>query len=278
MDRVLGEGYAHRVANAVGKQRSDADGGFDTAVLAVAGFRDTEVDGIIPVRALGIEAGDEQAVGLDHDLRVRGFHREHEIMVAVVAGDAGELQGALAHAEWGIAVAVHDPVGKGAVVRADPHRAAEILAKQDERCELLAYPFQLRLVLVVRVFADLEFLLVSIVAGVHADFLHPFRGLHGGVGFEMNVGDQRHVATGGADFAGDVLKVGGINFRLRGDPHDFTTRLRQIQNLADAGRRIAGVGGDHRLHADRVFPADADISDHDLTRQPPGILKEIGAV
>ena len=126
-------------------------------------------------------------------------------MVAFVAGDTGELQRALAHAEWGIAVAVHDPVGKGAVVRADPHRAAEILAKQDERCELLAYPFQLRLVLVVRVFADLEFLLVGIVAGVYADFLHPFRGLHGSVGFEMDVGDQRHVATGGADFAGDVL-------------------------------------------------------------------------
>lgn len=31
-------------------------------------------------------------------------------MVVVVAGDAGELEGAFAHAEGGVAVAVHDAV------------------------------------------------------------------------------------------------------------------------------------------------------------------------
>ena len=199
-------------------------------------------------------------------------------MVAVVAGDAGEFQRALAHAERAVAVAVHDAVGKGTVVRADPHRAAEILAEKDEWGELLADALQFRLVLIVRVFADLKFLFIGVVAGVHTDFLHPLRCLHGGVGFEMDVSYQGNMTTGGTDFAGDVLKVRCVNFRLRGDAHNLTTGFRQPENLLHARGRVAGVGRNHRLHTDRVHAADTDISDHDFACQPSGISEEIRAV
>jgi hypothetical protein len=111
------------------EQRADADGGFDAAVLAIAGFGDAEVDRVVPIRAFGVEAGDEQAVGGDHDLGVAGLHGEDELVVVVIAGDAGEFEGAFDHAERGVAVAVHDAVAEGSVVGADAHGHAAVLAQ-----------------------------------------------------------------------------------------------------------------------------------------------------
>ncbi len=97
----------------------------------------------------------------------------------------------------------------------------------------------------VGILADFELFLVRVVPGVDADFLHPFRGLHGGVGFEMDVGDEWHLASGGAHLAGDVFQIGGEDFRLRGDANDLTTGIGKGEHFRDAGWGIAGVRGDH---------------------------------
>ena len=68
------------------------------------------MNGVVPVWAFMVKASYEQPVCLNHDLRVGGLHREAEIMVVMIPGDAGELEGALNHAEWSVTVAVHDPV------------------------------------------------------------------------------------------------------------------------------------------------------------------------
>lgn len=70
MDGVFCEGDADGVSDAVCEEGADADGGFDTAVFAIASFGDAEVDGVVPIGAFGEEAGDEEAVGLDHDFWV----------------------------------------------------------------------------------------------------------------------------------------------------------------------------------------------------------------
>ena len=111
VNRVLGERDADGVADAVRQQRADADGALDPAVLAVAGLGHAEVDWIVPVRALRVEPGDEQAIGLDHHLRVGRLHREDEIVIVIFPRQTGEFQRALAHPERRVAVAVHDAVG-----------------------------------------------------------------------------------------------------------------------------------------------------------------------
>jgi hypothetical protein len=150
------------------------------------------------------------------------------------------------------------------VIGADPHRATKVLAKVDQGRELLADALQLRLVLDVAVLSDLELLFVGVVAGVHPDFFHPLGGFEGGVRLEMDVRHQRHLAAGGAHLAGDVLQIRRINLLLRRDPDNFATGIRECQDLRDTGGRVAGVGSDHRLHADRVVAADADVSDPHL--------------
>ena len=164
------------------------------------------------------------------------------------------------------------------MVRTDAHRPAEVLTKRHQRRELLADAFEFLGVLTVAVFADLEFFLIHVVARIDPDFFHPLRGFERGVGFEMDVRHHRHLAARRAHLAGDVFQVRGVNFRLRGDPHDFATGLRQTQHLRDAGRGIACVGSDHRLHADRVVAADPDISHHHLAGDPAGVLEQVRAV
>ena len=199
-------------------------------------------------------------------------------MVVELPGDPRELQRAFDHAERRVAVVVHDPVGQRAVVGADPHRAAERLAELHQRDEFLADLGDFLGVFVVGVFADGELLLVDVVAGVDADLLDPAGGLERGVGLEMDVGDQRDLAAGGADLAGDVFQVGGVDFRLCGDADDLAAGLRELEHLGNAGGGVAGVGGDHRLHADRVPAADADVSDHHFTGLPPVVGQQVGAV
>src|SRR5690606_1178008 len=68
VNAVFGEGDADGVAEAVGEEGADADGGFDAAVFAGAGLGDAEVEGV--VHGFALHAFDEEAVGLDHDLGV----------------------------------------------------------------------------------------------------------------------------------------------------------------------------------------------------------------
>lgn len=164
------------------------------------------------------------------------------------------------------------------MVGADPHGAAEIFAKMDKRHKLLADALELGLVLAVGIFADFEFLFIDVVAGIDTDFLHPFRRLHGCVRFEMDIGNERHMTARGANFAGDVFEVCGVDFCLGGDAHDFASGIGQGQDLGDAGRGVAGVGSDHRLHPYRVVSPNAHISDPDLAGDSSREIQQIGAV
>jgi hypothetical protein len=107
---VFGQRNANGVAQTIHQQAADADGALDAPVFAVAGFGDSEVEGIVH-RLLG-HALHEQAVGLDHDLWIRRLHGKNDGPVIVAFGDPEEFQRTLDHAEGRVAVAVHDPIGE----------------------------------------------------------------------------------------------------------------------------------------------------------------------
>ena len=199
-------------------------------------------------------------------------------MIAVLAGDAGELDGAFDHARGRVAEAVHDAVGERAVVGADAHGDAALLAEIDQRLEGLVDAGEFLLVLVVGVLADGELLLVGEVAGIDADLLDPLRGFHGGVGLEMDVGDDGHVATGGDQLGLDVLEIGGVLDGGRGDADDFAADLDEVEGLLDAFAGVHGVAGEHGLDADGVTPPDADFADADLTGEAALVVVGIMAV
>ena len=278
MDGVLGEGNANRVANAVRQQRTDPDGGLDAAILAIACLGDPKVDRVIPVRSLDIEPSDEQAIGLDHDLGIRGLHRENEVVITLLTGEAGEFQSTLDHAVRRISETVHDAVGQRAVIGADSHRATEVLAELHQWHELLADALQFLGILGVAVFADFEFLLVGVVARIHADFLDPLGSLHRGVRLEMDIRHQRHAAARSPDLANDVFQIRGVNFGLCGDADDLTPGGIQLEHFFHAGRGVASVRGDHRLDADRIAAADAHTTDRHFAGFATGIAQKGWAV
>ena len=199
-------------------------------------------------------------------------------MVIVITGNAGEFKRTFHHAERRVAVTIHDAIRERSVVGADAHHPTTILAKLHQRRKFLANAFEFLLVLRIGVLADFELLLVGVISRIHADFLHPLGGFERGIGLEMNISHQRHFAAGGADFAGDVLEVGGVDPCLGGDPHDLAAGLGECEHLSDAGGRVAGVGGDHRLHADRIQATEADISDHHLAGQTALVVEQVRAV
>ena len=159
------------------------------------------------------------------------------------------------------------------MVGSDAHGAAEIFAEFDQRGEFGTDTVEFLLILGVGVLADFEFFLIGVVAGIDADFFHPFGSFESGVRLEMDVSDERHLAACGAHLAGDVFQIRGVDFRLCGDSHHFAAGVCEAEDFRDAGGGVAGVRGDHRLHADRVMRAYADVSDHHLAGDSAGVVQ-----
>ncbi len=102
------QAHPHGVAEAVLQEGADAQGGFDPAVFAVAGFRHAQMQREGHV-FLG-HAGDEQPVRLHHHLRVGGLHRHHDVVVTFVHTNPQEFQRAFHHSQGRVPVPTHDAV------------------------------------------------------------------------------------------------------------------------------------------------------------------------
>ena len=76
--------------------------------------------------------------------------------------------------------------------------------------------------------------------------------------------------------ADDVLQIGRVFHRRRGDAHDLATDLGQLDRLGDRRFGVHRVAGDHRLDANRIRSADADLADHHLAREPALIVEKGG--
>ena len=208
MDAVFGQRHPNRVSNPIVQKRPDADRALDPRVLPLARLGHPEMNRVIPIVSFFTQSRHEQPIGVDHHLGVARLHGKNEGMVIEIARDSGELERAFDHPKRRVAVAVHDAIGERAVVRADPHGDPALPAEPDERREALPDPVQLRRVLLVCVFDDLELFRVGVISGVDPNFFHPFRRFQGGFRFEMDIGYDRHAASALAQTADDVFQVG----------------------------------------------------------------------
>ena len=83
---------------------------------------------------------------------------------------------------------------------------------------------------------------------------------------------------GGEQLGLDVLEIGRVLDRRRGDADDFAADLDEVEGLLDAFARVHGVAGEHRLDADRVGAANADFADLDLAGKAALIVVRIMAI
>ena len=120
--------------------------------------------------------------------------------------------------------------------------------------------------MLVGVFADDELLRVRVIAGINSHLVYPFGRFHRCVGFEMDVGDDRHIAPALAQALDDVLEVARVLDSRRSDPDDFTIGVCQLDRLLDRRLGVHRVAGNHRLDTDRVITTDPDIAHLHLAR------------
>ena len=125
--------------------------------------------------------------------------------------------------------------------------------------------------MVVGIFLGGELLGVGVISGVHADDLDPLDGLHRGIGLEMDVGDNRDFAAELAEFGDDVLQVGRVLHRRRGDAHKLAADGDEFERLPDGQRGVHRVAGEHGLLDDRMIAAHHKaavrrVADDDLAR------------
>ena len=260
--RRFGQGNADGVAQTLGEQRPDADGTLDASVLAFAGLGHAEVEGV--GHALIPHAVGEHPVGLHHDLRVAGLHRQHDVVVVLIPADVQEFHGALDHSERGVAVMAEDAVRQRPVVGADAHGPSERLAFAHERGEPVADAGQFvrvgRFCVVVR----LELLLVRVIARVDPNLFDVVRGDFGGVRREVDVGDEGNIGVSSLVEAGSDVPEGlGFPFAGRRDAHDLATGLNHAQRFGHGGVHIHRVRCGHRLEHDGGVSPDGDSPDSD---------------
>ena len=213
------------------------------------------------MQTLFVQLGDEQAVGLHHHLRVASLHADDDLVVVLGLADTQKLQRRLHHAQRRIAVAAQDAVGEGAVVGADAHSRAVLLADAHQRRELGPDPLQLGLVGSVGVVDLLELLLVGVVAGVDADLLHDAGGQLGGVRGEVDIGHQRRIVAPCPQPVFDGLQ--GLRLLQAGgrDADQLAACLDHADRLGDGAFDVHRIHRRHALDTDGVLAADAHGAD-----------------
>ena len=73
---------------------------------------------------------------------------------------------------------------------------------------------------------------------------------------EMDVGDERH-----RRMRHDIRQRRRRLAVRNGDADDLAADVGQFLDLGEGRLRVAGIGGGHRLHADRVFATEGDVTD-----------------
>lgn len=76
----------------------------------------------------------------------------------------------------------------------------------------------------------------------------------------MNIGYERSPIAVGTDAGIDVFHVLCLAGTLSGEAHQFATSLDNLLSLLYASLGIIGVGGGHRLDADRIIATQAEGS------------------
>ena len=195
-------------------------------------------------------------------------------MEIFLLADAQEFEAALYDALWRIAIAVADAVGEGTVVHADADGCMMLLADVEERHEAVFYLLEFVGILLIGIFLLDELAgRIHVVARIDAHFLAIESSHVGNVRIEVNIGYERSLIAVGTDAGIDVFHILCLAGTLSGEAHQLATSLDNLLSLLNASLGIIGVGGGHRLDADRIIATQVEVSDMCHRRGTAGIIE-----
>jgi hypothetical protein len=164
------------------------------------------------------------------------------------------------------------------VIGSDSHGYAVFLAAQNQGPESIRHPGQLVGIFAIRIFSNLEFFLVRVIARIDPNFFDMLGGNHGGVGREMDVGNKRNIETPPSKHRLDITQVLGIANRGGCHSRDLAPGGDHAFDLVHGGRGIHGIGIRHGLKTDGVIAAHIYMADaNDSGRASathPGVYKK----
>ena len=230
---VSRERDADRVADALGQQGADADGGADDAVIGRAGLRDADMQRIR--KPLGREP-----VGRDRQRHGGALHRQGNVVKIIPVQQVDVPLRALdERLRRRVAILFEQALFQAAAVDADADGDTALPAGLGHLADIVRL-------------AD--------VAGVDADLVHAgLRRREREPVVKMNVGHDRDGR--GAHDLGQGVRRGLIR---HGETDDLAPGVMQPGDLLDGRARVRGVRVAHGLHRDRRAAADGDGADMDL--------------
>ena len=195
-------------------------------------------------------------------------------MEIFLLADAQEFEAALYDALWRIAIAVADAVGEGTVVHADADGCMVLFADVEERHEAFLNLLEFVSILFISIFLLDELAgRIHVVAWIYAYFLTIESSHVGNVRIEVNIGYERSLIAVGTDAGIDVFHILCLAGTLSGEAHQLATSLDNLLSLLNASLGIIGVGGGHRLDADRIIATQVEGSDMCHRRGTAGIIE-----
>ena len=146
------------------------------------------------------------------------------------------------------------------MVYANAYSGMVFLADIDERHQFVLDLLQFCSIFLIRVFQMLERTSrVDIVARIDAHLL-TVEGSHiSGMSREMHVSHEGLLIAIRLQTGGDILHVLSLTRTLGREAHQFATSVDNPLGLTDAALSIIGIHRGHRLDADGVLSANADI-------------------
>ena len=160
------------------------------------------------------------------------------------------------------------------MVHADADGCMMLLADVEEWHEALLYLLEFVGVLLISIFLLDELAgRIHVIARVDAHFLTIESCYISNVRIEVNIGNEWSLIAVGTNASIDVLHVLCLAGTLCGETHQFAASLDDFLCLADASLGIIGIGGGHRLDADRVVATQVEGSDMCHGRGTAGIIE-----
>ena len=258
--RLFAQRHTDGVANAIGKQSTNAHSALYSAIFALASLGDTKVERIVHV--FFVHSLDEQTNRLHHDNGVRRLDGNNHVVEVVGFEDAQKFQAALHNTCRSVAISVAYAVGERTVVDAYAHGSMVLFADVDERHQAVFYLFQLMSIFLVGIFQFFELACrVDIVARVYSHLLAIFCCHVSHIGIEVDISHQRSIFAQGSDAGIDILHVLSLAGALSGETHQFATSLDDAHGLSHTCLGVVGVGGGHRLNSDRLATAHEQAAD-----------------
>ena len=198
------------------------------------------------VHVLTVHGVNKTAHGLDHDDDVGCLHRNHYIHELFLDKHAQELHHALDHTGRRVAVAAHDAVTQRAVVHTQAHSRVVVAAHLDKGQQRLTHALELGVILFLGKFKLLECACrIHKVSRVDAYTLTHLGGSKRCLGIEVDVGNQRDVASVGAQHLRDLADAVSLFYALCRQPHIVGPGIGDALALGRTGLYVIGSGIGH---------------------------------